>query len=309
LIEKKEVIGPKICAGGLTVLDYEFIKPIKTKLCFENQHIYLNNRTYIIRLQNPIYTIERKILGQHQLSLLKKYNNVTIHTNAELKSIDKDSIVIKYGNKEKKVFYKHLIGADGSTSVVRGYLGLKSEIYMGIQYIIPKTYDKLIWILNPELLGSGYGWIFPHEEFTSAGIFYNPRKMTAVHAKEVLDILLMKYKIDFLGARFEGAPTNTFFKGFEFGNIFLIGDAAGLVSANTGEGISYALTSGEDVAKHILNNTYNFDKIRDILKYKNRQERILKIFDIMHFAWIQNLLFHIFIQLLNHEWFQQYYGD
>jgi geranylgeranyl reductase len=166
-----------------------------------------------------------------------------------------------------------------------------------------------VWFLNPKLIGSGYGWIFPHQEFTSAGLFYDPQKINARQAKEKLDKILTNYGIDYSGSRFEGAPTNCLFNGFRFGNTFLLGDAAGLVSANTGEGISYALISGEDIARHILNNEYKFDKILEIIKYKKRQERTLKIFNIAYFSWIQTILFKIFIFLLNRPWFQRYYGD
>lgn len=309
IIDKKKILGPKICAGGLTVHDYEFISAINTKIKYEIQHVMLNGKENVIDLKNPLYTIDRKDLGQYQENLIKKYPNIILMKNTEAIEIHEKYIKTRSDNSEKNIFYKYLVGADGSASIVRKYLGFPSRLYMGIQYIIPRKHDKLVWFLNPKIIGSGYGWIFPHQEFTSAGLFYDPKKINAALAKEKLDKILNDYGMDFSGSKFEGAPTNCLFKGFKFGNIFLSGDAAGLVSANTGEGISYALISGADVARHLLDSRYDFNKIRDILKYKKRQERILKIFNIAYYSWIQTIMFKIFLKLLNKQWFQNYYGD
>ena len=166
----------------------------------------------------------------------------------------------------------------------------------------------MVWFLNPRLLGSGYGWVFPHKTFTSAGVFFNPNRISAKRAREALDKLLVDYGLDCREAKLEGAPVNCLYKGVKFNNIFLACDAAGLVSACTGEGIVYALISGEDVARHILDNTYSFDGIKRIIRYKKRQERILFIFDKL--PYLQSPLSRIFISLIKWPVFQKYYnGD
>lgn len=306
LIDKKKVIGPKICAGGLTALDSHFKIPIGKTLSFKTQHIILNGKEKEFSLKNPLLTIDRYDLGQFQLKLVKKFKNIEIKTNVLVKEINKNHILTNEG---KKYNFKTLIGADGSTSLVRKYLGLESKIFLGIQYIIPIKHNKLVWFLNPKLLTSGYGWIFPHKNFTSAGVFFNPKHIDSKKAKEVLNKLLDDYGLDYSNATFEGSPTNCLFKGFQFNNIFLAGDAAGLVSACTGEGISYALASGFDVAKHIIDNNYQFDNVKNILKYKRRQEFLLWIFDRIPISYIQTLMFKLFVKSMRHPKFQHYFGD
>lgn len=172
-----------------------------------------------------------------------------------------------------------------------------------------KKHNKLVWFLNPELLKSGYGWIFPHKTYTCAGVFFNPNLVDSIDAKNALNKLLDDYGLDYSKSKFQGSPTNCLYKGIKFNNIFLVGDAAGLVSADTGEGISYALASGYDVAKHILNKDYDFDNIKNIIKYKKRQEMFLRIFDMVKITWMQSLMFKLFVRFLRKPKFQHYFGD
>jgi len=304
LVEKKKIIGLKICGGGLTSLDSNFKLPIDKTLKYKTQYVILNGNEFKISLKYPLHIIDRYDLGQYQLGLVKKYNNIIIKKNILIKKICKKYIITK---NNKRLYYKCLVGADGSTSIVRRYVGLKNKLYLGIQYKIPKKTKKIVWFFNPKLIKSGYGWIFPHKSFTSAGIFFNPRHISPKKAKDALNKLLDGYGLDYKNAKFEGSPTNCLFEGFQFGNIFLVGDAAGLVSADTGEGIAYALASGYDVAKHILDKSYNFDKIKSILKYKKRQEFFLGVFNKLPF--IQSFMFRIFIFFLKFPRFQNYFGD
>jgi len=55
-----------------------------------------------------------------------------------------------------------------------------------------------------------------------------------------------------------------------------VGDAAGLASGFSGEGIHFALLSGEDVAKQIINPKYKSPKIKEILKIKENHEKYVK---------------------------------
>lgn len=67
-----------------------------------------------------MYTIDRKSLGKWQLEKLNGLRNVEVRVNSKVTKIEKDFVVVN-GN---KIFYKFLVGADGSSSIVRGYLGI-----------------------------------------------------------------------------------------------------------------------------------------------------------------------------------------
>lgn len=60
----------------------------------------------------------------------------------------------------------------------------------------------------------------------------------------------------------------------------MVGDAAGFTSGLTGEGIYFAMVSGMEVAKKIINKNYQCPKIKKILSIKKEHEKILKLLTI-----------------------------
>lgn len=301
LLDRKSSVGPKTCAGGLRLPAVYMTLPEDMISTFGRHHFILNGKEYSITLRNPLHIVDRPDLGRYQLGLIRKHDNIKIETGTSLRHIRDNYAVL---NGDRKVRFRYLVGADGSNSAVRRHLGLGNKIYVGIQYIIPGIHDKLVWFFDPRLLGSGYGWIFPHKSFISAGVFFNPNLVPAIRAREALDALLSDYGLDRGAAKLEGAPVNSLYRGVKFNNIFLAGDAAGLASACTGEGISYAITSGDDIARHLLDNEYSFEGIKKMIRYKKRQERILSIFDRLPDH--QSHLFRAFIEFLKRPAFQKY---
>jgi len=304
LIEKNEIIGPKICAGGLTNLTNDYNIPENKTRSFGKQKIFINDREYEITLTNPIKTITRLELGQYQLQQIRNCKNITIITHTSVKQITKNQIITSDG---KNFYFKLLVGADGSNSIVRKHLGLKSKYCIGLYYDIPKVTDDFIWYVNPKQLKSGYIWVFPHKNHTNIGVYFNPKSINPKEAKNILENYIKKNGYEFSLKDIKGSPINYKHEGCIFKNIFLVGDAAGLASKTTGEGISFALTSGKEMAKKILNPNYKTTELNKILKIKRRQERMLEKFE--NFPLLQNLFYKIFVNLMKREWFQIYFGN
>ncbi|MCK4730435.1 MAG: NAD(P)/FAD-dependent oxidoreductase [Candidatus Aenigmarchaeota archaeon] len=300
LIEKNQIIGPKICAGGLTQLTKGFDYPKDKTIIFNKLEIFLGNKKYEISMNNPIRTLDRYELGQYMFTKIKNTKNITILKKTLVKSMEKNKIKTSRGT----FHFKYLVGADGAASIVRKYLGLENKIYIGIQYIIPKQYKKMKWFFNPKTLYSGYGWVFPHKTYTSAGVFFNPKFLKVNKAREILDKFLDDCGVDYKKAQYEGAPANCLYKGIKFDNIFLAGDAAGLTSAATGEGISFALTSGKEVAKKIINPNHKTIELDKIVKIKQKGDNRLEFLD--RFPLFQSILLRIYVNLLKSSKFQSW---
>jgi geranylgeranyl reductase len=271
LIEKNKIIGPKVCGGGLTKLTENFDIPKNKTRSFKKTTLVLLDKKYEINLSNPLRTIDRYDLGQYMLKKIKSSKNIDIIKGVLVKTIKKNKIITDKG----VIHFKHLIGADGSNSIVRKYLGLENQIYMGIQYKIPKITKEMIWLFKSTKTFMGYMYIFPHKRFTCAGIAFSPRKISSLKARDLLHETLDSQNLICKKAKYECATINCLYSGVNFNNLFLIGDAAGLVSPLTGEGISYALISGEEVAKKILNSSYKMPKLKKLLKIRKRHEKIL----------------------------------
>lgn len=271
IVEQKKIIGPKVCAGGLLNHDMKYLKLPKSIIerRFRSVNVYSRLQKAIVdRGKYYVYTIDRQKLGQW---MLKRLKHTDIMTNARVTHITKNHIMAS----GKKYYYKFLVGADGSNSIVRKYLGLPVKKYMvAMQYIVKGHFPHMELYLNNKLFKTGYAWIFPHKEYASVGCGssqINPAKL-----KIIFDSWLKKHDIDVNDARFEAHTLNFDYRGHRFGNVFLIGDAAGLVSEATGEGIYQAAVSGEQIANEIMNKPTT-DYISKILEKKKTHAKIIRI--------------------------------
>lgn len=303
LLEKNRTIGPKICAGGLTNLDKNFDIPEAKTRSFSKQKILIADNEYIINLANPLRTISRYDLGQHQLNKIKSASNLTILNETLVTKIEPHKIITNRG----EFFYKYLVGADGSGSIVRKHLKLKSEFLIGICYDLLKKTDEFLWFADFKKLPLAYIWVFPHQSFTNIGILFNPKRIKSIQAKQALIKFLKKHHYPYHENEFKGAPISNCYQGCIFDNIYLVGDAAGLTSKATGEGIAFALTSGKEIAKKILDPNHHMIELEKIIAIKKRQERMAKLLHI--FPFLKVGLIKIFVQLVKYRWFQRYFGN
>lgn len=276
LLEKNAEIGPKVCAGGLSGEDIEYLNLPRKLLDFQYNEIKVHVNNFSSKLKNDdnfAYTIDRKNLGQWQLKKLKKFKNIEVRTKSRVTKIGKKSIVVN----NKKIAYKFLVGADGSSSIVKRYLGIKPErVGIGIQYIIPtKKYKDFELFFEPKSFSAWYAWIFPHKNYVSVGCGCDPKIISSKDLKKSFTDWLKKKHIDVSNAKYEAFMLDYDYQGYKFGNVFLIGDAGGFLSGLTGEGIYQALVSGKEVANIIQDKEYQSSKIEVLLKRKEKHERLM----------------------------------
>ena len=71
---------------------------------------------------------------------------------------------------EKRLRWRHLIGADGSDSAVRRALGLPhARAFFAAEYNIPGVRLEPLYVECDPALRGGYYWVFPHQDYTSIG--------------------------------------------------------------------------------------------------------------------------------------------
>jgi geranylgeranyl reductase family protein len=154
-----------------------------------------------------------------------------------------------------------LIGADGATSLVRRTVsvGLRPEdLCVTLGYFIPGSFSphmKIYFVRGFE----GYIWSFPRPTHTSFGVITRSEPGWTSRAKTLLsNFIIADLGPDALEqAEFYSAPVpclgpRSWRKNQISGERWaLIGDAAGLVDAITGEGIYYAFKSAQILAETI----------------------------------------------------------
>jgi geranylgeranyl reductase len=306
IVEKNRVIGPKVCAGGLLNHDLRYLRPpaglMDRSFSKVLGHGILGSSTVDIG-RDIIHTIDRKRLGQWMASRI--CGRVKILTGRTVTDITDRYIVLTDKSKGgSKIHYNYLVGADGSSSMVRKYLGLKTEKFgVGMQYILPKKsvkkYQDIEFFFNSRYFGMGYAWIFPHKDSVSIGCGCSSDMINAKKLRENLDAWLKKKDIDVHGARFEACIMNHDYRGYRFGRIFLAGDAAGLISVLSGEGIYTSLISGEEVARLIHDKDYDPAPMRRLVATLARHEKIFRT--VSRAKFLRQFWFEIGIQMSKRE--------
>ena len=302
ILEKNTVIGPKVCAGGLTSKDIAFGIPetlIEEK--FSRNIVHTPHYNTLIKSKNPlVYTVSRHALGQWQAKQAVKAG-AEIITEANVTKIQERELLLADGS---KIGYEFLVGADGSNSILRRYLGLGSEkLIMAMQYIVPERYDDMEWFLHDKYFGCGYGWIFPHGKYTSIGCGADMKSLSTKQLRENFEKWLKALHIEVKNSRFEAHIINYDYKGSRFGNKFLVGDAGGFTSGLTGEGIYSAMLSGQEIAKLIIDKDSHSENLKKLLNLKKRDERLLDI--IKRAGIFRNLHFDLLGLLLKNKSFAE----
>ncbi|HHB77529.1 MAG TPA: NAD(P)/FAD-dependent oxidoreductase [Desulfobulbus sp.] len=275
ILERKDSIGPKVCAGGITwsgLLRHVPESLLERSFC--DQYVHTNLQHIRVHEQDPIIaTINRETLGKWMAKTAEQAG-AAILTGTRAHTITPEHIIVSTAKgKERALAYTNLIGADGSTSIVRKFLEIPvHNLGIGINYMVSGHCSKMEWHLNTRLFGSGYGWIFPHKDVISIGAFCDRDNLSAADLKQRLLQWAGRQGYDLSGKAAKAALVNSDFQGCFFNNTYLVGDAAGLASGLTGEGIYPAIVSGEAVAKKILDPGYGAPEIEAMVR-KQRQHR------------------------------------
>jgi geranylgeranyl reductase len=279
VVERNSRVGPKTCAGGLSVKAVRELSalglPGDAGLTTLATVAFGSGREAPLHPDGGLVrTIPRARLGALQASWARAAG-ASIVTGTELHDIDPAGRTAAVGG--RRVRYTHLIGADGSSSRVRRALGLPiSRSYFAGEFNVPgRRTAPLLVAFDPRRLASGYFWVFPHCDYTSIGAGAPTRLVRPAVVRRYLEERIARLGIDAPLPPFEAATIETRFAGFHFDHgVHLAGDAAGVASAVTGEGIYAALITGEEVARQILEPSYPAPKTRAWMRVKRAHDAI-----------------------------------
>lgn len=185
------------------------------------------------------------------------------------------------GASSKTVRCKYLIGADGASSVVRRKLFGNKKIYKytAIQQWFEAGDESPYYacVFDNET-SSGCSWIFFKDgKLVFGGAFEKQggREAFETQKKKLIDQGFVSAEIFETPIKTEACLVNRpkigkgIFMGAE--GAFLVGEAAGLISPSSFEGISFALSSGEILAD-VINKYDSADKM--LSKYKTRTAKL-----------------------------------
>jgi geranylgeranyl reductase family protein len=261
----------KVCGGGLSariarILPVDFPSVIEETV-HRVQFTYGASESFLIESPEPIaYMVMRQHFDQWLVEKAREVGTEIREGEAVVDVRDGEEgvdVLTKQGRYRSRV----VIGADGVMSVVsqqcfpgrspRSIPALESEVQGGPLHAFQETPTALISL---QAAKKGYGWIFPKQQGLSLGVgeFVKGTKRPKQSFRDFIghEPTLVGLKIPapfghllpIAHASRQGASS---LGGLVRGRAMLVGDAGHLVDPLLGEGIYYAVRSGQLAAKSV----------------------------------------------------------
>jgi len=287
VLEKNNIIGKKVCAGGLSAKTLRLDIPLEiTEKQFNSYRVHYYARTLTVSHKEILVaTVDRQAFGNWQYEKALRAGAEIISGN-KVHRVYSHKVVTQKGEYE----YYYLIGADGSYSTIRRWLRIPTRHWLvTYHYIVPQDYPHIEWFVEPDILQNGFGWIFPYSGRATVEVGGHSEETSPKKLSSAFSTWLRSHKISVDPCGFRASRINTDFRGWCFGNVFLIGDAAGLASPITGEGIYSALVSGEEIARKIIDPEYPMQALSRLIQWWKRQHIL---YSLLHRSkWIRHLFY------------------
>jgi len=280
IIDKSQFPRDKLCGGGLTPKAHMAIGRIFNDLqydyyCADKMNIYADNKFYCtFNLSPEIRTVSRKVFDNLLLEEYKKAGGKVKQGRVTNIKEENGRIFVKLVSGEV-LSCDILVGADGANSVVRKYLqpGYKRGIVC-LEKITDKRMEEDIKVIFDRRFRNGYMYVFPNNNGNVIGCGH--KRSSIQEFKDIMKEYNIRDEEKIKGAYIPMLEKINYpFRK----NVLLIGDAGGYADSMTGEGIYYAVKTGENAAIAISGNG-NF---REISESVIKEVRIIRWMSIIFY--------------------------
>lgn len=263
LVEQSSLPRDKSCGGMLNAYSQAFLgmlaeipEPIRLEPHWVNFRYDDWDRGIVKPTQLRFLNVDRRLFDDWMLSLLP--DNVTITSETRLAGFQQDPhgvrVSLQRDARELSVECKVLVGADGARSAVRRALGVASVA----TYVTLQDFCRIEGPLDPYFdciyirdVGDcfGYGYVVPKGDQAIVGSVFYP-KTKRPHEKQELLLDIMRRELPLGESLKREAATALYLRSPADvvpgkGRVLLAGEAGGWMSPTSGEGISYALNTGD----------------------------------------------------------------
>ncbi len=264
----------KVCGGGLSARIEQLLEPgfrsVVEQAITGVQFVHRGRDPLVIHAREPIAYMVMRDRFDHYLVQQAVQAGADIRAGAGVEEISQDESGVEVVTGQGRFRAQLVIGADGANSLVARHLfpnrsqyrapALESEVQIGGGRHFPGVGTILV---DVGAARQGYGWIFPKRDCLSVGVGEFRRKATNLRATFDRFVQEESGLREWEVPRPIGHPIPAYSEPegrkaqdghslFVSGRAALIGDAGHLVDPLFGEGIYYAVRSGQMVARAIV---------------------------------------------------------
>jgi geranylgeranyl reductase family protein len=316
LIEKELFPRYKPCGGALSeqaisYLDFSLPTEIQEKDIF-GARVHFRNYIREMKKNYRISTIVTRAVFDQLLLTKAQETGIEVRMGIRAISFVENSDCVEVRTERESFKSKFLIIAEGSHGDLKYRIRTRDDKNAYAVCVVTEVPadDRTIdaYIRNAidihfGIVEMGYGWIFPHKEYFSIGIGGLAKYLN--NPKMVLNKFLLEngFKGNF---KMHGhlLPVGGIQRRLAKSRIFLAGDAAGFVDSFYGEGIAYAIRSGQLATETIIRALDSEKLLNDGVRYyemKCNNEFNINLKYSLKLAKLMHLYPSIFLRLLTRD--------
>jgi len=272
LIDSSHFPRNKICGGVLIEKSWNFLKntgfdPPKNVFAepkdLPMKIIDIEN-DFQIDIKRGYLNVRRRNFDKWLLELCREKSEFLQLSRLEKVAKLKDGFlsVVKTPSKRVKIKSRYLIDSTGAQSFSKTSMGIKKPIYIAYQEWIKGQRQDYFSSIYCSKVTDYYIWVIPKDGYTLVGTAFGPFKIRE-KIQNFRKFLKRDLGIKKKPERFEAGILLRPGKEdilLTHDGAMLVGESAGLINPNTGEGIGFALKSGMFCAESIKNNPQNPEK-------------------------------------------------
>ena len=285
LLEKASLPRYKTCGGGVVgrarrLLPAGVREAVERECSTAELHLLDADLHFSTHRSRPLISMTMRETLDFTLTGMAEAAGAEVRSECEVVGLTLHSDRVELRTAREPVWARFVIAADGAISPLATRAGWPETrpLIPALEYEVSVP-DAVLERFSGAarfdfgLVPAGYAWVFPKAAHLSMGVLSTRRGATKLNDffgryLQVLDISAHVREIRRHGFLIPVRPRrDTFVRR----RVLLAGDAAGLVDPLTGEGISFAITSGRIAAEVVL--AERFDETRIRRAYRRELER------------------------------------
>ncbi len=286
----------KICGGGLTPKAYELLKELMPDLRYEFQgvkhfRLMMDGKTLCeVDIAKELRMVRRKDFDNELLKQYLAVGGKLVKDAFSCFEKQKDGTVLVKLKSGEQMVCDYLVGADGANSQVRKQLtGRRPKNTLWMEQYVEKGVNEFIFEFSNQYK-KGYYFSFPsvNRDVVGMGGFYS----SADEIRSQLSMNTIRGKAAANGFVLKGAYISVDTVESGKNHVILIGDAGGFANKLTYEGLYYAIATGRNAYKAILEGKEFAITNREIYRKKKKEVYITRLFYSRFGLWLVRMGAH-----------------
>ena len=265
VLEKAALPRYKTCGGGIVGRAIQTL-PIDVHHVIEQDchtaqlHLFTKGVFFTTHRPSPIVSMTMRDQFDYALLSAAQAGGAVVHQRCSFEDLSYHGDCVRVSTSMGEMKARFVLAADGALSRVARKTGMADGriLVPALEYEVTmpqKQLDRFYGVARFDfgILPHGYAWAFPKRQHLSIGI------LSMVQREGELKRTIITY-LDLLGCRDVAQiehhgfviPIRPRTGPFMKHRVLLVGDAAGFADPVTGEGISFALRSGQSAAQSLI---------------------------------------------------------